>query len=153
MTVAVIAGALDNEYSRQPGEVLCHLNSALLARQRDGFVTCCAALLDRSGELVIANAGHLAPYAGGVELPVSTNLPLGLAHQVDYSESRHSIPPGCSLTFLSDGVVEAADAKGQLFGFDRTRAISMQSASAIAAAAQQWGQNDDITVVAVRRQA
>ena len=50
---------------------------------------------------------------------------------------------GHRLTLVSDGVVEAANAKGELFGFDRTREIST--------AAQAWGQNDDITVVTVRR--
>jgi serine phosphatase RsbU (regulator of sigma subunit) len=55
------------------------------------------------------------------------------------------------LTIVSDGVVEAANARGELFGFDRTAAIANQSAQNIAEAAQAWGQNDDITVVTVRR--
>ncbi|MBI3208043.1 MAG: serine/threonine-protein phosphatase [Candidatus Solibacter usitatus] len=57
------------------------------------------------------------------------------------------------LTFLSDGVVEAAGRSGELFGFDRTREISMQSAVRIADAAKAWGQNDDITVVTIQRRA
>lgn len=55
------------------------------------------------------------------------------------------------MTLVSDGVVEAANGSGELFGFDRTRDISNQSAEAIAEAAREWGQNDDITVVTVRR--
>ena len=54
---------------------------------------------------------------------------------------------------LSDGVVEAMDADHHLFGFERTRAISSQSAHEIAAAAQAFGQEDDITVLTVRMEA
>ena len=55
------------------------------------------------------------------------------------------------LQFLSDGVVEAANINDELFGFERTREISGRPAAEIAAAAKAWGQNDDITVVTVRR--
>jgi serine phosphatase RsbU (regulator of sigma subunit) len=57
------------------------------------------------------------------------------------------------LTLLSDGVVEARDAQGSLFGFARTRGLSAQTATAIAAAALQFGQEDDITVLTVTRTA
>jgi hypothetical protein len=60
---------------------------------------------------------------------------------------------GDRFVLLSDGVVEAANAQGELFGFDRTREISGKSAQEIAEAARAWGQNDDITVVTVRRTA
>ncbi len=46
-----------------------------------------------------------------------------------------------------DGVVEATNEHRELFGFDRTQAISHQSASAIAEAAKQFGQHDDISVL------
>jgi serine phosphatase RsbU (regulator of sigma subunit) len=55
--------------------------------------------------------------------------------------------------FLTDGVVEAADGQGQLFGFERTRAMSQSTAQDVAHAALSFGQNDDITVVTVRRTA
>ena len=55
------------------------------------------------------------------------------------------------LTFLSDGVVEARDSTGSLFGFERTQALSSQPASAIADAAQKFGQEDDITVLTLSR--
>jgi serine phosphatase RsbU (regulator of sigma subunit) len=48
---------------------------------------------------------------------------------------------------MSDGVVEARTSAGELFGFDRTRSISTQSAEQIAQAAQAFGQEDDITVL------
>jgi phosphoserine phosphatase RsbU/P len=57
------------------------------------------------------------------------------------------------VTFLSDGVVEAASVSGELFGFERAREISTRVPAEIAEAARKWGQNDDITVVTVRRAA
>ncbi len=51
----------------------------------------------------------------------------------------------------SPTAVEAENAQRELFGFDRTREVSGQSAQEIAEAAKAWGQNDDITVVTVRR--
>ena len=57
---------------------------------------------------------------------------------------------GEQLTFVSDGVIEAANTRGELFGFERTQQISRKSAGDIATAAHSWGQNDDITVVTVK---
>ena len=67
-----------------------------------------------------------------------------------YAETLLQIAQGEGLTFLSDGVVEAANSAGELFGFERTREISEKAANEIAEAAKAWGQNDDITVVSVR---
>lgn len=64
-----------------------------------------------------------------------------------YSETTIQLEPSDRLTFLSDGVVEARNNAGDLFGFDRTRAISFESARTIAEAAQHFGQEDDITVM------
>jgi phosphoserine phosphatase RsbU/P len=63
------------------------------------------------------------------------------------------LPLAERLTFVSDGVVEARNASGELFGFERTLAISNQPANAIAEAARQFGQEDDITVLSVTRTA
>jgi serine phosphatase RsbU (regulator of sigma subunit) len=63
------------------------------------------------------------------------------------------LAPGDQFTLISDGVVEAQNGEGELLGFDRTREISGKPAREIAATAQAWGQNDDITVVTVRRAA
>jgi serine phosphatase RsbU (regulator of sigma subunit) len=59
--------------------------------------------------------------------------------------------PGNRLTFLSDGLVEARNTKGELYGFERTQQISNQTATGIAEVAKNFGQEDDITVVAVTR--
>ena len=68
-----------------------------------------------------------------------------------YMESSFILAPGAQITLLSDGVVEAANAKRELFGFERTRVISDKPAAEIARAAKAFGQNNDITVVTVKR--
>ncbi len=152
MLVSHIVGGLRHEPSRQPAEVLDHLNTALMGQTEGGFVTCACALLDQGGCVTLANAGHIYPYRNGQELEVPSGLPLGLVQHPDYPETRIQIAPGDQLTFVSDGVVEARNAHGELFGFDRTRQFSTQSASAISKAAQTFGQDDDITVVTIAMQ-
>jgi serine phosphatase RsbU (regulator of sigma subunit) len=68
----------------------------------------------------------------------------------EYTETCVQLDPCDALTFMSDGVVEARSAAGELFGFDRTRDISGHSAQQIADAAARFGQEDDITVLTVR---
>ncbi len=148
MLVASTIGSLRNEDSRAPGEVLARLNRALEGRTSGGFITCCCARFDRDGAVTIANAGHLAPYCDECEIEVESGLPLGVVADVQYVET---IARGSRFTLLSDGVIEAANDAGELFGFERSRAMSAKSAAAIAEAARAWGQNDDITVVTVRR--
>jgi sigma-B regulation protein RsbU (phosphoserine phosphatase) len=72
---------------------------------------------------------------------------------VIYEIIEFYLAPGSRLTFYSDGVIEAQNQKGELFGFDRAKAISTEPAAAIVEAAKQFGQEDDITVVTVVRQA
>jgi serine/threonine protein phosphatase PrpC len=90
--------------------------------------------------------GHLSPYRDTEEIALAFHLPLGL-DDARYPETTLQLAPGDTLTFLSDGVVEARNAQGELYGFDRTRAISGESAEQIARAAQHFGQEDDITVL------
>ena len=71
-----------------------------------------------------------------------------IAPGVQYSDF---VTRGEQFTLVSDGVVEAENANRELFGFERTREISGKSALEIAERAEAWGQNDDITVVTVRR--
>jgi serine phosphatase RsbU (regulator of sigma subunit) len=108
-----------------------------------------AAHITAEGRFSLANAGHLAPYLNGQEINVPGSLPLGIVSQCQYESISMALAPGDRLTFVSDGVVEARSKSGELFGFDRTREISRESAAAIAQAAQSFGQDDDITVVTV----
>ncbi len=74
----------DGESSREPGCVLDRLNKVLLNEKTAGFTTCCAALFESDGRLTIANAGHVAPYINGQELPVNLALPLGVMPEAEY---------------------------------------------------------------------
>lgn len=153
MTSTLALGALRtlaNEGLR-PGEVLARLNRQMVQTADGGFITCACVRVAECGEVTVANAGHLAPYRNGVELLVSADLPLGISPEEIYEERTFQLDPGDRLTLLSDGVLEARDAHGVLFGFERTRAISAQSAESIAAAALKFGQEDDITVLILSR--
>ncbi len=151
MTGAMLLGAAEGRESESPANLLGHLNSALCCSRIAGFVTCLVLRISPSGTLTLANAGHIPPYLAGRELPVQPGLPLGLAAQFTYSELAFTLPAGEQLTLLTDGVVEATNPTSkELFGFDRTAAISTQSASQIAAAAQNFGQEDDITVLTLQ---
>ncbi|MGA8041798.1 MAG: SpoIIE family protein phosphatase [Terracidiphilus sp.] len=150
MTVSAIIGALRNELERQPVHVLANLNRALYG-QISGFATCAVASIAADGALTIANAGHVSPYCSGRELAVANGLPLGITAEPGYEETHFKLAPGDRLTFISDGVVEAANGKRELFGFERAEQIIHLPAAAIAEAAQRWGQEDDITVLTVAR--
>jgi Stage II sporulation protein E (SpoIIE) len=149
MTGTLALGALRNmaQDTLSPSQILSRLNATLAASADGGFVTCACASVTPDGSFTVANAGHLAPYRNGEEVPIESGLPLGITAETAYSESTLTLAPGDQITFLSDGVVEAQSPAGELFGFDRTAAISTQSAESIAAAAQQFGQQDDITVL------
>lgn len=151
MTVSAIMGALPGCLSRRPVEVLAHLNRAVYG-QVSGFVTCSVARIAADGTMTFANAGNPAPYRNGEEMAVDSGLPLGMLGESSYAETRYQIAPGDQLTFVSDGVLEATSPHGELYGFERTRAISSQSAKAIAEAARQFGQQDDITVLTLARE-
>jgi serine phosphatase RsbU (regulator of sigma subunit) len=136
-----------NEDVEGPAELLTRLNREMMRSSMEGFVTCLCAAIGRDGKLRLANAGHLAPYLNGEELPVESGLPLGILAGVEYSETVLCLSHGDSITFLSDGVVEAQNAAGELFGFARTKALATRSAEEIALAAKAFGQADDITVL------
>jgi hypothetical protein len=143
------ANALEKE-NFPPVQMLSRLNESLYGQTDGGFATCLCALLTADGMLSIANAGHLTPYRNGRELSCESGLPLGILPSAEYTETCVQLDPGDALTFMSDGVVEARRADGELFGFDRTRDISVHSAQQIADAAALFGQEDDITVLTVR---
>lgn len=154
MLVAVLVGAIRTiaGYTSDPGRILAELNARLLGRS-SGFSTCLAITIDREGRILLANAGQLAPYLDGRELETAGALPLGLIPEPSYEVYRFKIEPGSRLVFYSDGVVEAQSAKGELFGFERSREIAVRPAAEIAEAAALFGQSDDITVVTIEREA
>ena len=156
MTVSLIVGTLRTyaEFYSSPAELLAGLNRRVHGRG-EGFATCLALLVEPSGRITLANAGHPNSYLNGVEIATEANLPLGLALDVHYSESTLQLDPGQLCTLVTDGVVEATSSTRELFGFDRTRAMSAQPAARIAEAARNFGvgapQADDITVLSIAR--
>jgi hypothetical protein len=134
-----------------PAAVLMRLNRQIAETSEGGFITCVCVRLESDGGVTLANAGHLPPYRNGEEVNVAADLPLGIVREMSYGEQRVKLEAGDRLMLLSDGVVEARDARGELFGFERTRALSGEAAETIARAAQEYGQEDDITVVTVVR--
>lgn len=151
LIVSVLVGAIRAEaaHGSHPAQMLAALNDRMMQRMHGGFVTCIAAHLSAEGMLTIANAGHLPPYLNGDEMAVTASLPLGLIPGARYETTAVQLQPDDRLTFVSDGVVEAQTKAGELFGFERTRALSGQAAEQIASTAQAFGQEDDITVVTV----
>ncbi len=153
LTVSAIMGALRTMAPLPPSQILGALNRGMAGQLNGGFVTSCAAPCPADGTVALANAGHLAPYCNGIEVETDANLPLGIDENASYSESVLTLADGDALTFVSDGVVEARGGTGEMFGFERTREISGAGAAAIAKVAQEFGQEDDITVVRLRRTA
>ena len=151
MTVSAIMGALRGCPCHRPAEILAYLNLVLFG-QVSGFVTCCVTRIAPDGAMTLANAGNPAPYRNGEELVVEPGLPLGMLAKANYAETSCQIAPGDRLTFVSDGVVEATNAQGELYGFERTQANSSQPANTIAEASRQFGQEDDITVLTLTRE-
>jgi hypothetical protein len=157
MLVAMLVGAIraTAEDTHDPVLLLRRLHDRLVGRTGGGFSTALAAYIDGHGLVTIANAGHLSPYLDGREVELPGALPLGIAsggqYEAQYEARTFELHPGSLLTFYSDGVVEAQNQTGELFGFERAREISIQPAAAIVAAAVRFGQFDDITVVTIRR--
>jgi len=149
MTVSMLVGALRClvETTGSPAEILAGLNRRLVGRG-SGFTTCLTIRLSPSGTLILANAGHLAPYCNGQELFSPPALPLGLDPNAVFSEQTFQLLHGDRLTLLTDGVPEAT-CRHELFGFERTASLSTSPASAIAEAALRFGQADDITVLSI----
>jgi hypothetical protein len=168
MNASTLVGALRNELSHDPATVLNRLNNVLLgagsttgvgpdavpgvASDQKGtasFATCVCARVYPDGTMTIANAGHLHPYRDGRELELAADLPLGVIPNIQYEQASFTLNVGDRLIFLSDGVVEATNQHGELFGFERTQQVSNESARYIAQTAKRFGQNDDITVVSL----
>lgn len=161
MNSSTLVGALRNELSHDPATVLIHLNHVLIGavsspgtavKELDCapcFATCLCARIYPDGTTTIANAGHLSPYRDGREVALSPSLPLGVIADAEYEQITFQLNRGDRLVFLSDGVVEATNDEGELFGFERTQQVSNESARYIAQTAQRFGQTDDITVVSL----
>jgi serine phosphatase RsbU (regulator of sigma subunit) len=161
------ARALD---SPSPGEVLAQVNETLVARiPSNMFVTCFYAILDpKSASSRYANAGHDLPYLhrgrGDAEELRARGMPLGLMPSMGYEEKETTLHAGEAALFYSDGLVEAHDPKGEMFGFPRLRALIAEHAEEgsigdflmeelYAFVGEGWEQEDDITLLTLERSA
>ncbi len=130
------------------------------------FVTCLYMILEpETGRVVFANAGHNLPYvrtADGVKELRATGMPLGLLPGMDYPEHEAVLAPGESILIYSDGLVEAHDRGGEMFGFPRLRQLMATERPGNELldhlldelhgfVGQGWDQEDDITLVALQR--
>ncbi len=155
MTVSLLVGTFRTlaHYTHKPSEILGSMNRRMLSRSQGGFTTCVVLRIEPQGTVTVANAGHLAPYLAGQEIAIENGLPLGITAETEYLEVSVPFPVGAQLTLYTDGVVEAREQSGELFGFDRAASLSTQPAEVIAQTAQSFGQDDDITVLTVTSEA
>jgi len=156
MLVALLVGAIRStvDWSDNPEVVLKALNQRLCGRS-DAQATCLALRIGADGAVTLANAGHLPPYLNGAPVAMEGALPLGMVSGTVFSRLHFKLAEGDRLLVLSDGIAEAKDADGHLFGFERVEQLlqTRPSAAELATAAQRFGQNDDISVIAVKRTA
>jgi serine phosphatase RsbU (regulator of sigma subunit) len=154
--VALLVGAIRTaaSLSTDPRSVLDQLNLRLLGRN-NAQATCLALYIDADGEATLANAGHMAPYLNGAPMQVEGALPLGMLAAAEFSVNHFRLHESDRLVLISDGVVEARDADGRLFGLERVQELlhTAVSAAEVANAAQIFGQEDDISVISVTRTA
>lgn len=152
MMVSMLVGAIRAaaEHTADPAELLACLNARLVGRA-GGFSTALAVRIQADGLVLLAGAGHLPPYLDGEEVELPSALPLGVESRAQYQTVRLRIEPGSRLTFYSDGIVEAQNKRGEMFGFERAREYATRTPCEIIAAARGFGQQDDMTVVSIER--
>jgi len=156
MLVALLVGAIRTaaETNDEPEAVLATLNRRLMGRG-DAQATCLALRIEADGSATLANAGHMTPYLNGEPLPMEGALPLGMIEGAEFSVMHFQLKVDDKLVVMSDGIAEATDAAGRLFGFERVYELlrTATTAALIATAAQAFGQEDDISVIWVTRTA
>ena len=156
MLVALIVGILQTAVRDDPDPVaVLHTLNERLCERTHSSATCLAMRITPNGDVMIANAGHLPPYRNGREIEMEGAFPLGIVPGLQFSIARFKLENRDRLVLISDGVAEAQNSSGELFGFDRVSTMLREpiSAAALASAAQQFGQEDDILVLRVERRA
>jgi hypothetical protein len=156
MLVALIVGAIRTEVQHgvDPELILQSVNDQLCERKH-ASATCVMLRIDADGLVTLANAGHLAPYLNGREMEMEGALPLGVIEGMDFPVMTFQMKQGDSLVLMSDGIAEAQNQAGALFGFERVHELMARqiSAAELATEAQAFGQEDDILVLSIHRQA
>ncbi len=155
MNVSMIVGAMRAQAATtsSPVEMLAALNHCMVGRMQGGFATGVILRLDPDGTVACANAGHLPLYLNGRELLLDPSLPLGLIPGAEYIETTVHLNPGDQLCVYTDGLLEARNELGELFGFERLHNLfaSRPTAQQATEVAVSFGQDDDITVLILTR--
>lgn len=168
-TTCGMLGAVAQASDYSPGEVLERVNEALYARiPANMFITCFYGVLDpKGGSLTYANAGHDLPYmrrGGDAEELRARGMPLGLMPGMGYEEKEIILEAGDSVLFYSDGLVEAHNPEGEMFGFPRLRSLVAEHdkerllvdflmEKLYSFVGDGWEQEDDITLLTLERPA
>lgn len=165
MTVSLIVGAVRTvvRFLPHPAEILAELNTRLYGRLQGAFATCLVLRLDPDGHCAVASAGHPAPIVkkretgpcetAQREIDLPGSLPLGVVTGEIYQETTFVLREGDHLALYTDGLLEARNAKGEIFSFERLDALfsTFPSADEASDAAVNFGQDDDITVLTLTR--
>ena len=155
MTVSLIVGAVRTfvESTDDPAKILAGLNRRLHGRLKNGFATCLVLRFDPEGNCVLADAGHLAPFLNRDDMSLPDALPLGLDPDATYEKTAFRLAVGDRLTLYTDGLLEARNRTGEIFGFERLHALmaTMPDARQATEVAVAFGQDDDITVLTLTR--
>ena len=165
-TCGMLRAVSQTSDSSSPGELLERVNEALVPSiPSNMFVTCFYAILDpHSATLSYANAGHDVPYLhrnGAAEELRARGMPLGLMPGMGYEEDEKVLEEGEAALFYSDGLVEAHNPNGEMFGFPRLRALIAEHAEKesleeallgelYSFVGEGWKQEDDITILTLR---
>jgi Stage II sporulation protein E (SpoIIE) len=155
MTVSLIVGAVRTlaKFAPQPAQMLAEINQRLHGRLQGGFATCIALLLNPDGGCVVSSAGHPAPFLNQRELELPGALPLGLDLAASYQQVDLQLYEGDHFSLYTDGLLEARNESGELYGFERLEVLfgTRPSASQASQEAVAFGQEDDVTVLTLTR--
>ena len=111
--------------NKTPSQILKEVNASIFkGNKKSMFVTCFLAILDkRNGKVVYANAGHNPPIVGSNRkyeyLKCSSGFLLGCFKDAIVKDEEITLKPGESITLYTDGITEANNIKGELFGEER----------------------------------
>jgi hypothetical protein len=155
MTVSLIVGAVRTlaKFAPQPAQMLAEVNQRLHGRLQGGFATCIAVLLNPDGSCILSSAGHPAPFLNQRELELPGALPLGLDLAASYQQVDVQLRKGDHFSLYTDGLLEARNQSGELYGFERLEVLfgARPSASQASDEAVAFGQEDDVTVLTLTR--
>jgi sigma-B regulation protein RsbU (phosphoserine phosphatase) len=156
-----LAATAQRAHASDPAGFLAGMNAVLFGNTQQQFVTAAYVYLDsETRELRYSAAGHPAMLllrAGQVTEIVENGLILAAFDPVTYCNVTHRLEPGDRLLLYTDGILEAADGKGDFFGSAALCALVQQTgklspadaAERIVSVVRQWSpsQEDDLTVM------